>query len=1096
MAKKEKQRPDMAAVLGQLKDFQRDTVEYVFRRLYLDPDCVRRFLIADEVGLGKTLVARGLIAKTIDRLWDRTERIDIVYVCSNTDIARQNINRLNVTGRSDFTLSSRITLLPIDVKDMQRSRLNFISFTPGTSFDLQSNPGWARERQLLYWLMKAPWSLSFNRATRVLQGNAGIDLFRDQVKRFHDWYSIHSSMAEQFAARLDSRSDLRNRFDSLCGQMPKAGAAVPDELHWERNRLIGELRKVLAQTCLHWLQPDLIILDEFQRFKHLLQGEGEEASEASQLAHHLFNYQESQGDPATAARVLLLSATPYKMYTLSHEAEQDDHYEDFQNTLDFLAPEERQRAQFREELKWYREELFRLADLGAEGLLKAKHGLERSLRQVMVRTERLALTADRNGMLAEVTPDRMSLVSSDLQQYLSLQEIARLVDYEDTLEFWKSAPYLLNFMEDYDLKRKFGDAVTGPTQPPKLKDAILAAKEGLLHRREIERYRQVDAGNARLRYLHRDTVERGAWRMLWMPPSLPYYGGAGAFAEPELTNFTKRLVFSSWRVVPKAIAAVLSYDAERRMIHTYRKKARNTPEARKKRRPLLRFTFREGRPTGMATLGLIYPCRTLAEHFDPLRAIQTIGGPGGSVTIDGLIKQIEPQIAALIAPLIERFVDPTTTVPDESWYWAAPLLLDCDHDQERLMKWMNGADLADSWASGGTSGDHAASGGWRRHIQEAQQLVKQVPTSRPLGPPPDNLSRVLAYLAVAGPGVVALRALCRIGSSGATQTEVDLRQFAAPLAHSFLHLFNLPEVMALLRDRQKVIPYWQSVLEYCVTGNLQSVLDEYVHVLVESLGLLGRTVGDTALAISKEIQRCLTLRTSTAQADIVTATKRRVRLDEPIRLRTRFAMRFGDQDAEDSSEPTRADHVRAAFNSPFWPFVLATTSIGQEGLDFHMYCHAVVHWNLPSNPVDLEQREGRVHRYKGHAVRKNIAAQFASAAFACNANPWRDLFDAAERSRSAGENDLFPYWVTPGGLAKIERHVPALPFSREIIQQENLRSALVLYRMVFGQNRQEDIVGYLLHRLPADAIPQLMDTCRIDLSPPRCDPKTSHLDLS
>ena len=69
-----------------------------------------------------------------------------------------------------------------------------------------------------------------------------------------------------------------------------------------------------------------------------------------------------------------------------------------------------------------------------------------------------------------------------------------------------------------------------------------------------------------------------------------------------------------------------------------------------------------------------------------------------------------------------------------------------------------------------------------------------------------------------------------------------------------------------------------------------------------------------------------------------------------------------------------------AYNSPFRPFVLASTSVGQEGLDFHTYSHAIVHWNLPSNPVDLEQREGRVHRYKGHAVRKNVAADTADAA--------------------------------------------------------------------------------------------------------------------
>jgi len=62
--------------------------------------------------------------------------------------------------------------------------------------------------------------------------------------------------------------------------------------------------------------------------------------------------------------------------------------------------------------------------------------------------------------------------------------------------------------------------------------------------------------------------------------------------------------------------------------------------------------------------------------------------------------------------------------------------------------------------------------------------------------------------------------------------------------------------------------------------------------------------------------------------------------------------------------------------------VLASTSVGQEGLDFHTYCHAIVHWNLPSNPVDLEQREGRIHRYKGHAVRRNVAERHRDVAMA------------------------------------------------------------------------------------------------------------------
>jgi hypothetical protein len=157
---------------------------------------------------------------------------------------------------------------------------------------------------------------------------------------------------------------------------------------------------------------------------------------------------------------------------------------------------------------------------------------------------------------------------------------------------------------------------------------------------------------------------------------------------------------------------------------------------------------------------------------------------------------------------------------------------------------------------------------------------------------------------------------------------------------------------------------------------------------------------------------------------------------------------------------------------------------GQEGLDFHPYCHAVVHWNLPSNPVDLEQREGRVHRYKGHALRKNIAANYAKVSTNGVADPWAAMFSAACQSRTADQNDLFPFWIAPVGAAKIERHILALPHSREINQQVSLRRSLVLYRMVFGQNRQEDLVDFLVNNVAADEVERIVDLCRIDLSPP------------
>ena len=143
-----------------------------------------------------------------------------------------------------------------------------------------------------------------------------------------------------------------------------------------------------------------------------------------------------------------------------------------------------------------------------------------------------------------------------------------------------------------------------------------------------------------------------------------------------------------------------------------------------------------------------------------------------------------------------------------------------------------------------------------------------------------------------------------------------------------------------------------------------------------------------------------------------------------------------------------------------------------------------MHWNLPANPVDMEQREGRVHRYKGHAVRRNVAKRHAAAlAHDGCVDPWARLFEmaAAEASDSSG---LVPYWVyTAEGGAVIERHVPALPLSREADRLPALRNSLALYRMVFGQPRQDDLVEFLRQRVPADVLENRLDRLKLDLTP-------------
>ncbi|MFA5603128.1 MAG: helicase-related protein, partial [Bacilli bacterium] len=173
------------------------------------------------------------------------------------------------------------------------------------------------------------------------------------------------------------------------------------------------------------------------------------------------------------------------------------------------------------------------------------------------------------------------------------------------------------------------------------------------------------------------------------------------------------------------------------------------------------------------------------------------------------------------------------------------------------------------------------------------------------------------------------------------------------------------------------------------------------------------------------------------------------------------------------------------------------TSIGQEGLDFHTWCHAVVHWNLPSNPVDLEQREGRVHRYKGHAVRKNVAERYGLKALSGNCDggdPWQTLFLIATRGKSNGHSDLIPYWIFEDGSARVERRIPLLPYSKEIGKLKRLKQGLALYRMVFGQPRQEDLLFSLSQNGNHESV-DLTDWL-ISLQPPTDEPQAQEEDRS
>jgi hypothetical protein len=608
---------------------------------------------------------------------------------------------------------------------------------------------------------------------------------------------------------------------------------------------------------------------------------------------------------------------------------------------------------------------------------------------------------------------------------------------------------------------------------------------------EIDRYGAIDPQNARLRALLADVIGSDAWRLLWLPPALPYYETHSEFESEAARRFTKRLVFSAWHVVPKVIATIVSYEAERRMVGLGDKRDREiryTTESSTRPGRLLDFRMDGTRAAAMTSFAFVYPSAALAELCDP-RVIAAELSAGGDVpSRDAILAAARAQLDPMISQLVA--CRPRSGPVDLRWYWAAPLYLDKRRDAAGIKDWLVDRNAPLDWA-GADDSEGAEHSRFGAHLAEARRWIDG---DDDLGPPPADLTEVLAELAIGGPAVAALRALWRV--AGESQPVENLRKAAARIAWGFRALFNGPDETALVRSRvASEVPYWRAALRYGIDGNLQAVLDEYVHCLRDWRGFIGQESEKMAADLGETAYAALTLRTASYRTDVPRKSNGRIEVERRS-MRGRFALRFGNDQGTDG-DVVRMSQVSLAFNSPFWPFVLATTSVGQEGLDFHLYCHAVVHWNLPRNPVDLEQREGRVHRFKGHAVRKNVASVYGRECLGLSHQTaddvWADLFDMARLRRPANASDIIPYWVfqpdqdlsSPRGraAATIERYVPALPLSREKGHLEALLRSVATYRLAFGQPRQEDLLRHL-HRHPDDAnLRRRLDGLQVDLSP-------------
>ena len=1087
--------------LDALKDFQRATVDVVYDNLFRNGQ--QRMLVADEVGLGKTIVAKGVIAR---RIKDKIEAGDntplkVTYICSNQVIAHENVGKLDIypDRQSHDRFATRLTYLAFEPSGGGDGMLRLNTLTPGTSFNKGSSTGQQEERKILYSLLMHDEQLSHNPKAVAVMLRAGVQ------KIASEWYeelnaqrdtpcgaSLRPCCFGRFLNALKSKTIVYSDcplfahleifkaislYDAVVAFSQLLTLQNFRQFREGSDHLVRELKDTLSEVCVDYIDADIYILDEFQRFKELVNQESE--SEAADIARRIFGKEH--------ARILLLSATPFKAYTGDSPWESgEEHYKEFRTILQFLFNEDISCLQ---NYEIHRQSLFKqLLELSSESTgIDTTHrdAVQQVLRQVMCRTERLSVSDDFNAMTIDKWQTQpLHVTAGDVQNFIATDNVVRFLNDTDSkathqlhapIEFCKSAPFPLSFLDDYKLKQQ----LRARRREGGVQKELRANRDAWIDHGKVHRYKlgfqesETSAANAKLTQVLQEVLDRNGERLLWVPPSLPCYPLAGSFANSM--GFSKTLIFSAWLMVPRMLSSLISYEVERRTIGNAGSIDPQEKEARKyfhgkneKRHPIPQLVYSQKKDgesaNNMSNLALLYPSQTLADVFDPVEAF----------IHHRTLEDLRNDIAAKIDKLIEdaelhRFGSPAGE--SDRWYWAAPLLLDrrTPSLHKKVKDWLESDSLRvdSSFFEQKTQESSSKT----KHFEEFARCF-QNPSDAGLGAIPKDLGQVLADMAIASPAVTLLRSVSR-----QFDTEFYERSlFAFDLASEFVSLFNKPESIAAVRLSTEPDAYWRRVLRYCVDGCLQSVLDEFFHVLKSDCPSIWE--------LYTRIIDSMNLGTSSIKVDDLSSFIKGKRRN----MRCHYAVDLGNQRMETEDGKNRIKGIRHNFNSPFRPFVLATTSIGQEGLDFHTYCRKIVHWNLPTNPIDLEQREGRINRFKGLVIRQQIASRYGghlNEESLKAVGVWDALFDIAGKTErdGTGKCEMIPFWHVEADLYQIERIIPFYPFSRDRAKLSSLLKTLALYRLAFGQPRQAELVEHLLTNISASRIKEIRSKLMVDLSP-------------
>jgi hypothetical protein len=1133
---------------GSLKDFQRETVNRVD---FLFSNEQNRVLVADEVGLGKTMVARGVIAKLAQKQIKK-QSFKVVYICSNQSIAKQNIRTIDILNSDPYIGDARLSMQHLNIMrmecqdDLEKKFIQLIPLTPGTSFDVDGG-GDVRERALIYVLLGRCKGIyrkdKKNLLGKLLSLTCGHKSWKESVEKKRSELNMVIRMCKKkqsdgscdyklnypknilLSLSKETMPDGRKIFDSIdscrkkikknkCGWTPDCGKCQKKGKDCERREIVSVLRKFFARVGAEMLNPDLVIMDEFQRFSKLIQIDNQ--SDEAVLAREFIRENDASG--STKTQVLLLSATPYKLFSTIeelYESKDDDSCKEFLAVVNFLfekknLPFDKQWEVYSKRLKAFSDKnkaQKKITDLDIKELLEGARNLENVLYGGICRTERISVMDDNEFYKVKGVEDNQHLDVSreDIESYVQAHNLISECGIPRNIppDYIKSCPYIMSFMENYVLKKNIVKAFS-----EKMVSDIQVANKPLLwlERPQIQKYGELPESNARLKRLKKIVFENNSEKLLWCPPTKPYYSLEGAYLDSD--GFSKTLVFSAWEMVPRMLSCLVSYEEERRIRLNKKQKG---SYFKRKRSSQLKLDMRNR--YGKKLFSELYPSEFLANLYNPILYLNN-GICSKSLIKDSLREKINKKLNSLkhrvnsewpedtdwyIAALI--FLDNRKYVQD----WLDRLMSDKSVEKEEMSNDLYEEDIyqeIDEELFNDTENDDAEENDIDDDDDEDEEddeneeksaeketnvlfsrclkYVENILEKKKFGQMPKDLEDFLVDVTMGSFATCFYRSF-KTGEACIDVTKVNATRFG----RTFIKNFNIPETMEVLdsinRDNDTTgieKKYIEYVYDYCIEGCFQGMLDEYVHLLMKN---------DVELCQEDIIENMELLKNppysiDTFRAFEKTVKHRKLKKGDRINMYPHFAVCFTE--SSEKKEGNRKDKIRNAFNSPLRPFVLASTSIGQEGLDFHNYCRKIMHWNLPSNPVDLEQREGRINRYKCLSIRQNVAKLHGDIQLDDTKDMWSQLFDEAlAREKGPCDPELIPYWVFgKNQQVKIERHVPVYPMSRDSMRYERLIKILSLYRLTLGQPNPEELLEYMYKNCSEEDIKKLTKG-HIDLCP-------------